>query len=320
MSDLSLPLVGLDGSNPLAFLAALGTLRTLSLALPDERVKMSWSAKQGFWCPSIHCPLEKDPEQFIAVLHAQLQQSRNRPAFDIGDNLNLPAQTFRKLLLQVTYNLEAMPSDSARIDADFLAAFGSDAIADENGVMEDTAFRTMSGAGHQHFLKFFRELVVKTEESHLERALLHRWDYADEGRGRTLRWDPSEDRRYALRWNDPSGDPVKTMRGANRLAIEALPMLTTMPTSNGLATTAVQASGRRNTFFIWPVWSPMIDMHVVRSLLTYACRLRLDRQRANENGQEEISKTRTALGIAALFASARITTGKFRNFTPSSPV
>ncbi len=54
MTDINgILLKGLDGSNPLAFLAALGTLRTLTLALPDETVKMSWEQHDGAWRPRI---------------------------------------------------------------------------------------------------------------------------------------------------------------------------------------------------------------------------------------------------------------------------
>src|SRR5690606_35990470 len=90
----------------------------------------------------------------------------------------------------------------------------------------------------------------------------------DEGRGMNLRWDPIDDRRYALRWENPSADPSKTMRGANRLAIEALPLLPTMPINSRLGTTGFQGSGTRDTFFTWPIWSVPLNMPVVASLLS----------------------------------------------------
>jgi hypothetical protein len=45
---------GLDGSNPLAFLAALGTLRSLSLVLPTEQVKLAWTEYAGAYRPMIY--------------------------------------------------------------------------------------------------------------------------------------------------------------------------------------------------------------------------------------------------------------------------
>lgn len=301
-------LKGLDGSNPLAFLAALGTLRTLTLALPDETIKMSWEQHDGAWRPRVWCSLGGDEDAVIEKVDDALSKATDRDSFAIGDNLNLRASEFRSHLLKSLENVETLTDPIARIDADFLAAFGSDVVANDDGTMQDTALRTMSGAGHQHFLKFFRELVSKTHVDHLRRTLFHKWDYADEGRGMNLRWDPLDDRRYALRWEDPSSDPVKTMRGANRLAIEAMPLLPTMPTTSGLATTAFEGKGARSTYFIWPIWKTAISTNVLRSLLASVTRLRDD------------GIASAHLDIAVLYTSARITTGKFRNFTPSAPV
>ncbi len=72
-------LPGLDGANPLGFLAALGTLQTLSSTNPNSSVSMSWTESSLGWRPSIHgtgtdlasmcrqisnhlkCPFQPDP-------------------------------------------------------------------------------------------------------------------------------------------------------------------------------------------------------------------------------------------------------------------
>jgi len=299
---------GLDGSNPLAFLAALGTMRTLTLALPGETVKMSWEQNSGAWRPRLWCSLATDCDKLIGAINDSLKLASGRASFAIGDNLNLPAKHFGTILRQSVVDIACLNSAKGRTDADFLAAFGSDVLTDDDGIMQDTALRTMSGAGHQHFLKFFREIIAKTDASHLQRCLLTNWDYADEGRGMNLRWDPLDDRRYALRWNDPSSDPVTTMRGANRLAIEALPLLPCMPQTGRLVTTAFEGRGARETRMLWTVWSVPIDMSVVVSLLGQVRLLR------------DQPQLRPHMGIAAMYASYRITTGKFRNFTPAQPL
>jgi hypothetical protein len=306
MSDNGILIRGLDGSNPLAFLAALGTLRTLTLALPDETVRMSWEECDGAWRPRVWCSLA-DNEAIVEQLHSVLAGAVDRISFSIGENLNLPAKEFRSHLVDALRGIEALHSPQSLVDLDFFAAFGSEVITNDDGTMQDTALRTMSGAGHQHFLKFIREITSKTDIDQLRRALLANWDYADEGRGLNLRWDPLDDRRYALRWEDPSGDPVKTMRGANRLAIEAMPLLPTMPTANGLATTAFEGKGARGTYFVWPIWKGKLSEPLVRSLLTLVPSFR-----GNGTMCEQ-------LDIPQIYSSARITIGKFRNFTPSAP-
>jgi hypothetical protein len=301
-------LEGLEGSNPLGFLAALGTIRLLTAAMKDEITRMGWEEADGGWRPRLYFHGDVDPESIPRTLQPALRSAASRASFQIGDNLNLKSVEFRKHVLEAAE--QAWDADKpAREDADFIAAFGCEACVGDDDVIQDTGLRTMSGAGHQHFLKFFRELIDKTEESHVHRALLRRWDYADEGRGLNLRWDPADDRRYAMRWDDPSGDPVKSMRGANRLAIEAMPLLPTMPTASGLATTCFEGTGARNTFFLWPIWRPPVSLDVIRSLLQQCIQLR-----------DLPESERAAMGIASIFTSQRITTGKFRNFTPARAI
>jgi len=50
---LKLFLNGLDGANPLGFLAAIGVLKTATDALKDEHIKMGWSSEHGSWRPVI---------------------------------------------------------------------------------------------------------------------------------------------------------------------------------------------------------------------------------------------------------------------------
>jgi hypothetical protein len=301
-------LAGLDGANPLAFLAALGTLRTLSRALPAERVAMSWTDGGTGWRPVLTFAAGGS-ERLIDLLDGQLRSAANRAAFAIGDNLNLPHPTFRSHTLCAAECVTAAEKPD-REDADFLAAFGCEACVNDDGTIEDTDLRTMSGGGHQHFLKFFRNLVAETNVSHLRRALLFTWDYADDGRNLNLRWDPADDRRYAMRWDDPSGDPIRTMRGANRLAIEALPLLPTMPTARGLATTCFQGSSARDTRFVWPVWTTAITVDVVRALLGSTAVL-----------EATPPATRRHRGVVAMYSSRRINpTPKYRNFAPARPL
>jgi hypothetical protein len=59
--------------------------------------------------------------------------------------------------------------------------------------------------------------------AYLHTALFVPWSRSDETDG--FRWDPAEDRRYALRFKNPSGDSGRTVHGANRLACVGLAAL-----------------------------------------------------------------------------------------------
>jgi len=292
-------LVGIDGANLLGYLAALGTLRVLTLAEPRAEVRMRWADKE-WWVPVVcHSRISTQDELIGALAQRVCDRSSINPAWEIGNDLTLAMADFRAHLEKACAS-----GPEERGAADFLAAFGSDALGSRSkkGQISDTEFRTMSGAGHQHFLGFMRELAEGTVADHLRRALLEPWDYAD-GRP-SLRWDAADYRPHALRAKDPSGDPIRTMRGANRLAVEALPLFPTVPERGGLRTVAFEDTDT-GAEVTWPTWSEPLSLGVVASLL--ACE---DVQKADRSSVAH-------RGIAQVFRAKRFTDGQYRNFSPA---
>ena len=297
---------GLDGSNPLAFLAALGTLRTLTAAWPERAVRMGWRIETGAWRPVLKAggwAGAAAADELLDALAGQLAGGAGRAAFRFTRDLRLLPATFREFALAAR---EAALSGNlqSQDDAAFAAAFACEGCLNKDGTVQDTAFRTMSGAGHQHFVGSMEELAKGTDREHLRRALLAGWDYQD-GKP-SLRFDPVDDRRYALRWSDPSGDAIRTMRGANRLAVEALPLLPTCPVGQRLATTGFNIY----KLWTWPIWEPWLSLDVTRTLLALS---ELQSDMPNR-------PVLLALGVREVFRCERITVGKFRNFTPAAAV
>jgi len=303
MSELTLK--GLDGANPLGFLAAIGTLRIATVVWPSKRVKMKWVQESGGWRPRVFVDVhELNENLFIEKLNENLKKMCGHPAFSFAKDLSIGCDEFRLRLVE-SFNTATFEN---HLFSDFLSAFGSEVVVDKNGIIGDTAFRTMSGAGHQHFIGFMQELAEMTNESHLRSALFETWGYQDDKP--SMRWDPCDDRRYALRWGEPSKDPIKTVRGANRLAVEALPLFTTVPVGIRLETTGfTQKKGQRMNWS-WPIWDAPASLDVVRSLLSL------------KELQEESpdSDNLLTMGICEVFRCQRISQGKYRNFTPAVPV
>ena len=311
-----LVLTGLDGTNPLAFLAALGTLRGLTLAWPERQVFLSWTLLDS-WRPTLHVD-EGTPseDETMNGLERFMEMRPGHEALRIADSLTIHVDEFRTHALDAA--LAADPSLEGRSAADFIAAFGCDAVkpADQKGRIQDTALRTMSGTGHQHFLKTMRELAERVNRDKIWQCLFHRWERKDPQL--SLRWDPEEDRRYALRWKNPSDDKVRakgrsgapTEWGANRLAFEALPLFPVMPVGQGIQTTGFSGNRSHDTFWTWPIWDVPADLDTVRSLLALQ-----DLQR-NYTDRTALA----AMGIRQVFKSQRITFGKYRSFAPSIPV
>ncbi len=306
-SDDGLLLPGLDGANPLAFLAALGTLRGLTLAWPERQVRLSWTLRDT-WRPRLQvdgCSPSED--ETLDGLEHFMEMRPGHGVLEIGDDLTIPTNEFREHAWNAVKS--ASPAPEERAWADFIAAFGCDAVADSNrkGHIQDTALRTMSGAGHQHFLKTMRELGEKATRDNLQRCLFYPWSRSDALY--SLRWDPEDDRRYAHRWRDPGKETAGTEWGANRLAFEALPLLPVMPVGRSAITTGFSGNRSHDTFWIWPIWKPATDLDTVRSLLA------LRKLQEGSSARDELA----ARGVGEVFKAQRINVGQYRSFTPSTP-
>ncbi len=297
MSDLTL--TGLDGANPLGFLAALGAFRILNEA---SRARMFWRNVGGKWTPVLST--ENWPS--IISLARILRKRKDLPPLTMANNPQMPLAEFREAALAAREQWFAGLAHNLEL----ISALGDSSVPDRNKpeINADTAWRTMSGSGHQHFLKFMNEICRTTSLKQLREALIGPWRYTDTEY--SMRWDPADDRRYALRWKNPSGDKATNVRGANRLAIEALPLFPVMPTTRTLETTGFRGSKSNDTYFTWPIWTTPISLDVCRSLLAHT---ELQRDRPD-------TSTLDLLEVLAVFRSQRITVGKFRNFSPARQI
>ncbi len=315
-------LTGLDGRNLLAFLAAVGTHVSLDRKAPGAR--LTWDTKT--FRPTIHLrsapSSERDggaassEEQVVSLLESGLKElARVENRFPwrssagkqpckcgIGGDIKgiSRAQLRQEALEPAACAARKNPSD--RSWADFVAGLASDAVASPKREAY-TALCVITGDGHQHFLGFMRELCGQVTPEHLKATLFGAWQYREEGR--SFRWDPVEDRRYALRASDPSKGPDKnipSMWGANRLAFEALACLPCHPRGRRLQTTGFQ----EERVFHWPLWNCPVTLRTLRALLAHPAVL--DRDAA----------TLAALGVFAIASSRRIRVDRKRTFGPAS--
>ena len=244
----------------------------------------------------------------VKTLTIDLKSLGNNRAFQIADSLSIHPDEFR-IVAESAYH-EATVGD--RQYADFIAAFGCESIVtSDKKYIRDTALRTMNGAGHQHFIGSMRDLVEKTRPEHLHSALFDHWQYSDDRP--TLRWDPADDRRYALRWGNPGDtrkNPIRTVRGANRLAVEAIPLFPTAPNGGQLRTTGFTLRRGVGVSFTWPIWESQLRLDVIRSLLS------LSELQATQPDRARL----LAMGVVDVYRSQRIANGKYRSFLPAQPV
>lgn len=100
------------------------------------------------------------------------------------------------------------------------------------------------------------------------------------------------------------------MLGANRPAIEAIPLFTSLPEHDWLRTVGFTGNRSTNTRWTWPLWSAEISLPVVR-LLLLAPELQAETPDIND-----MMRLR-ARGVIAAYRTKRIPVGKTPNFTPA---
>ena len=285
-SSPGLLLNGLDGSNPLGFLAAIGTAVVLQNVFPE--IRLGWEQTEGGWRPFLTgCG---DDEQEFSEKLAEALKDASMTVFDVDNRMPFDAEKFSRKLRDV----QCYSSIADRRDSDFLSSFGTELYPNEkNGQFQDSRFRMVrSGDSAGQGLPFYaKEMRKKVGIDHIQRTLFHAWDYQDTGY--SLRWDPIEDQRYALRWRDPSKSSQGTMLAANSLAVEALQWFPTLLIGSQARTTGFQRLGRRDTYFVWPIWTPMLGMETVRSLLALddLCRDPVPRSSLVRRGIEEVYRS-----------------------------
>jgi len=308
--------VGLEGWNPLAFLAAVGTLRLLTESRPEWHPRMAWTMHAGAWRPLLYIDQAASPFRVVKALAKALQDAPTRKCIEavrqklsVGSIYQVPSDTWRKVCWDAAHGASLSEAEHLA----WLAALASEPATDQEET-QATLLQFMTGQGHQHFLDFMINIIDHTAPQHLEKCLFRRWTYEDPISGLTLRWDPANWADHALRDRDPSGDPSRqnsgNVLGANRLAIEALPLLPTGPVQGGAATRAFHIPGRGHPAFRWPIWKAPISLSTLASLL--GCPWL--------TAEEPDRETLRRVGVVEVFQAARIPVDRYKIFTPGRPV
>jgi hypothetical protein len=303
---MEIELAGLDGRTLLAFLASLGTHLALAHKLPG--VTMRWD--ENTYHPTIALPVQVPPppdvkDHVATLLESALKELANTSSGgrfpSDWNNITVSRTDFRDCVLKPSAE-KVRNERTQRAWADFAAGLGSDAASIDKD-LDYTALCVITGDSRQDFLRFMRDLSNNVTSEHLKSTLFERWKYQE--RGKSFRWDPQEDRRYALRASDPSKGSDKelpSMWGANRLAFEALACFPCFPRGRQVRTTAFDDE----RMIRWPLWTPPLNVETVKSLLAHSAVLVNDR------------RVLEALGVFAMASARRISVDRKRSFGPAS--
>jgi hypothetical protein len=297
------PLGGLDGTNPLGFMAALGAFRLLSLTHPN--VRMAWRIEDGTWHPALfgfQVPIAEFGNELRVAL-GKVDQS----VWSLDRKLPFSASRLREEACSAV----AGASWNDRERADAVASLGVECYCDDKGNFEDTAFRMVRSGDSKHrgLLFYGKRILESTTARQLQQAITGVWQYEDEQCG--LRWDPAEHRGYALQWRNPSDVGALSVKGANCLALVALALFPTAPVKGEAETTGFGLKAPKQSSFTWPIWHPAVSMDTGRSLLGLPMLQREQPPRAELDQR----------GIVAVYRCDRVMTSTYySNFTPARRV
>jgi hypothetical protein len=307
MTD-DLLLTGLDGSNPLAFFAALGALRMLEESGLSD-VRLAWR-DDGLWRPVLRGVsqqelldrLSEDQSRWSDCMALQLAYGDEGELAENGQRDLKPAPAAFAQYLERAAVAVAELGPPARRDVDLLAAFGTELAEDNNARVKPTAFHFT--AGQQAFLKMVQDLYEGVTQEDLTEALFGPW--RGTSRLPSMSWDATATRFYALRATNPSGEKRGSNPGADLLAILGLTYFPVACISSRLETTAVRG-GWKDSVFTWPLWNDFLRSPTIRALV------------ARRDLPHLSAAQCRALGIPVLFQSdiARSAQGGYGSFSPA---
>ncbi len=257
-------LAGLEGNNPLGFLAALGVQE---LFRHSENPPRLWWTDDAVSCAVVDIELDTIVERAMRVLPMWSAHRSLNPAIDKKADSNAkfaPADIRR--YLQVTQ--DGQPGSSL---ATALVAEGS--LDNNKRAKPSDLYFT---AGQQKFLKMAREILRNVSPGEIQQGLTNPWLY--NSKLPSLMWDVVDDRIYALAAFDPAGEKKLSNPGPEALAILGLsrhPVFgdeyrTSGRGKQGRTLTQGCSGSWKNGHYSWPLWSKPAGHRTVQSILALA--------------------------------------------------
>lgn len=289
MSDTNrIELTGLSALDPLGYLAALGCL-----AAATEHCE-----REGLAVPKLHfvdsaarhAVLDgpfADVDTLVGALTLDLDRCAGRAGGEGRDpflgfeyevkgkpvrDLKPPPSEFRDRVA------ELLCAESPPFRAlDWFSATLTDVAVDNNGNAKPFALHFT--AGQQRFLTIAVELLdganakakprsgkYRVAADDLRAAVIGPWP--NDRDLKVFSWSPTQERAYALRAEDPSGDQKRGTPGADWLALRGLVLLSSAPQRDRIKTSGVDG-GWKNGSFSYPVWSTPMDQYAATALLRH---------------------------------------------------
>ena len=302
---------GLDATNPLGFLAAVGLLKVLDHNRGESQVRPTLRFADGSTsCAAIETPLSMDA--IIDTVLSDAAEQGNCAALRLAyDKEGMPvdctsAGAIRDLKPAPSHAREFLQSVATgdRRTAGMAAGFFSELAQDNNNKTKPSALHFT--AGQQTFLSMVEDLRSGITAADCHEALAGPW--CSTSTLPSLSWDSSATRLYALRSVNPSLEKRGSVPAANWLSLQSMSFFPVAVKRQRLSTTCV-VGGWKDSVFSWPTWRVPLAAPAVASLL------RSDFKALTAQG-------RAAAGLTQVFTSriVRSDQGGYGSFTPAEIV
>ncbi len=282
-------LTGLEGTNPLGFLAALGV--QVLFDFEEHQPKLWWSDDViPHAVVDAEFSVDRVVDQALRVFPMWAESPALSPGFGSkADN------TGKFSPQELTKYLERTRSQFlGNRFATALVAEGSLDGAGKIAKPTDLYFT----AGQLQFLKIARQILTDVDSDSLVEGLAGPWSYSSPLS--SLGWDTTDDRIYALAAVNPAKEKKLTNPGTEALAILGLsyhPVYASRDRRGRDRTLTQGCAGpwRRGGTYTWPLWTRPATPNAVRSLLAHATGDELRRQSRNYRGWGISSIMRSAI-------------------------
>lgn len=256
-------LTGLEGVNPLGFLAALG-VQALFADEPEQ--------PRLWWTDDVvpHAVVDGGftIDRIVAQALRTFPRWRNSPALcpefggKAADDAKFKPEDIRRYL---EYSHTGGPGSSL---PRALVAEGS--LDSSKGVVAKPSDLYFT-AGQQRFLAIAREVLEKVTREDLVSGLVGPWEYSSDLK--SLMWDVVDDRNYALSAADPTDstlNPKRTNPGPEALAVLGMTRHPVFAGQERTLTRGCAGPWRRDGTYTWPLWLRPAGHAAVDSLLAQA--------------------------------------------------
>lgn len=336
-------LKGLNGSNPLGFMASVGLLRLLSQRCGPARLGFTEDGTFRAW---VECDSVLSVADIVDVIETdavdakcpqswwlEYKKTEKGGTKTVADLKAPPDKFLQFLALAINEWTKGRPER-----AEYAAAYGTDVAVDGKGNTKPTALHFT--AANQQFLGAL--------ENEIRSRVTREWikESLDDGTDKTkpgsnLRWDPDAERSRALMGVNPNDDGTAVNAPLEWLAFRGLPFFRCVPIGDRIVTCGVTGRRHEDFRFHWPLWSCGASCAAVNTLISLtaawvedeeALRLRIERSRKDAleaskkrnsvsellRDLEDVLNERRIRGVFAVCTSAiRRSAQGFGNFGPA---